>query len=161
MAHIFVAELGHHLDNRLSPVRNNLMCCKCGLVCHDGVIKWKKYPRYWTFVRRIHRSPVNYPHKGQWRRALLFYLIWAWTNGLVYNWDAGDLRRHRAHYDVTVMSRDGSPHLILLPAIKHVVGSYWSLLEHDNLLKSLLNEIFIHMINNCRMLVLKMHLQFA
>ena len=32
---------------------------------HDDVIKWKHFPRYWPFVRGIHRSPVNYPHKGQ------------------------------------------------------------------------------------------------
>ena len=31
---------------------------------HDDVIKWKHFPRYWPFVRRIHRSPVNSPHKG-------------------------------------------------------------------------------------------------
>ena len=24
--------------------------------CHDDVIKWKHFPRYWPFVRRIHRS---------------------------------------------------------------------------------------------------------
>ena len=32
-----------------------------------------------------------------------FLLIWAWTNGWLYNRDAGDLRCLRAHYDVTVM----------------------------------------------------------
>ena len=32
--------------------------------------------------------PVNSPHKGQWRGTL-----------------AGDLRRHRAHYDITIMCR--------------------------------------------------------
>ena len=30
-------------------------------------------------------------------------LIYAWINGWVNNREAGDLRRHRAHYDVTVM----------------------------------------------------------
>ena len=25
---------------------------------HDGVIKWKHFPRYWPFVRGIHRSPA-------------------------------------------------------------------------------------------------------
>ena len=34
----------------------------------------------------------------------LFSLIWAWTNGWVNNRDNGDARRHRAHYDVTVMA---------------------------------------------------------
>ena len=37
---------------------------------HDDVIKWKHFPRYWPFVRGIHRSPVNSPHKGRWRKAL-------------------------------------------------------------------------------------------
>ena len=32
-----------------------------------------------------------------------FSLICAWINGWVNNRGAGDLRRHRAHYDVTVM----------------------------------------------------------
>ena len=72
---------------------------------HDGVIKWKHFPRYWPFVRGIHRSPVNSPHKGQWRRALMFSLICVWINGWVNNGEAGDLRRYRAHYDVTVMDK--------------------------------------------------------
>ena len=41
------------------------------------------FPRYWPFVRWIHRSLVTSPHKGQWRGALLFSLIW--TNGWVNN----------------------------------------------------------------------------
>ena len=41
-------------------------------VNHDDAIKWKHFPRYWPFVRGIHRSPRNSPHKGQWRGALMF-----------------------------------------------------------------------------------------
>ena len=52
----------------------------------------------------IHRSAVNSPHRGQWRGALMFSLICAWINGWVNNRDAGDLRRHRPHYDVIVMN---------------------------------------------------------
>ena len=70
---------------------------------NDDVIKWKHFSRYWPFVRGIHLSPVNSPHKGQWRGALMFSLICAWINGWVNIVEAGDLRRHRAHYDVTVM----------------------------------------------------------
>ena len=44
---------------------------------HDDVIEWKHFPRYWPFVRGIQRSPVNSPHKGQWREALVFSLICA------------------------------------------------------------------------------------
>ena len=70
---------------------------------HDDVIKWKHFPRYWPFVRGIHRSPVNSPHKGQWRGALMFTLICARINGWVNNREAGDLRRYSTHYDVIVM----------------------------------------------------------
>ena len=70
---------------------------------HDDAIKWKHFPRYWTFVRGIHRSPVNNPHKSQWRGAFIFSLICDWINRWVNNREAGDLRRYRAHYNVTVM----------------------------------------------------------
>ena len=70
---------------------------------HDYVIKWKHFPRYWPFVRGIHRSPVNSPHKGQWRGALMFSLICVWINGWVNNGEAGDLRRYHAYCDATVM----------------------------------------------------------
>ena len=63
---------------------------------HDDVIKWKHFPRYW-------RGPVNSPHKGQWCGALVFSLICVWINGWVNSREAGDLRRYRAHYYVTVM----------------------------------------------------------
>ena len=49
--------------------------------------------------------PVNSPHKGQWRGALMFSLISAWINGWVNNREAGDLRCNRAHYHVIVMRR--------------------------------------------------------
>ena len=48
-------------------------------------------------------GPVNSPHKGQWRGALMFSLICVWINGWVNNREAGDLRRQCGHYDVIVM----------------------------------------------------------
>ena len=70
---------------------------------HDDVIKWKHFLRHWPFVRGIHRLPVNSPHKGKWRGALMFSLTSVWSNVWVSNREAGDLRRHRDNYDVTVM----------------------------------------------------------
>ena len=71
---------------------------------HDDVTKWNHFPRYWPFVRGIPRSsPVISPHKGQWRGTLMFSLVCVWINGWVNNREAGDLRRHRCHYDVNVM----------------------------------------------------------
>ena len=73
------------------------------ILYHDDVIKWKYFPRYWPFVRRIQQSKVNSPHKGQWREPLMFSLIWVWINDWVNNREAGELRRYRTHYDVTVL----------------------------------------------------------
>ena len=58
------------------------------------------FPRYWPFVGG--NSPVTgeFPRNGQWRGALMFSLICARVN----NREAGDLRRCRTHYDVTVMN---------------------------------------------------------
>ena len=46
---------------------------------------------------------TGHPHKDQWRGAFMFSLNCAWINGWVNNLKAGDLRRYRDHYDVTVM----------------------------------------------------------
>ena len=75
----------------------------CTVIFHDDVIKWNHFPRYWPFVRGVHRLLVNSPHKGQWRGALMFSLICAWISGWVNNCEAGDLGCQRAHYDVIVM----------------------------------------------------------
>ena len=50
------------------------MVIKCYInSSHGDVIEWKHFLRYWPFVRGIHRSPVDSPHKGQWRGALIFW----------------------------------------------------------------------------------------
>ena len=97
-------ETENYLSKILYTSPNELTLDNACPVCilHDDVIKWKHFPRYWSFVRGIHRSPVNSPHKGQWRGALMFSLICVWINGWVNNREAGDLRRH-SHYDVDVM----------------------------------------------------------
>ena len=52
-------------------------------------------------------SPVTgeFPRKGLWRGALMFSLICAWTSSWANNGDACDLRRHRGHYDLTILFR--------------------------------------------------------
>ena len=61
------------------------------------------FPRYWQFVRGIHRPPVTSPHKGQWRRALMFSLICAWINSWANSREASDLRPNRTDYDTTAI----------------------------------------------------------
>ena len=55
---------------------------------HDDFIKWKHFSRYCPFLKGIHRSPVDSP-----------------TNGWANTRDTGDMRRHRAHYDVAVIRK--------------------------------------------------------
>ena len=93
------------------------------------------FPRYWKFVRGIHRPPVNSPHKGQWRGALMFSLISAWINGWVNNGEAGDLRCRHAHYDVVVMTNketNGVPpmNLKLCPILVYLKDARDSFYQH-------------------------------
>ena len=60
---------------------------------HDDVIKWKYFLRYWA---------LDSPPKGQEPGALMFSLMFAGTNVWVNSRQAGDLRRHGTHYDVTI-----------------------------------------------------------
>ena len=51
-------------------------------------------------------GPVNSPHKGTKASDAefdMFSLICAWVNEWINNGEAGDLRRHRAHYGVIVI----------------------------------------------------------
>ena len=73
-----------------------------------------------ALVRGIHRSLVNSPHKGQWLRALMFSLTYAGINGWVNNHEAGDLRHHHTHYEVTVMTR------LCFTMVKDVYNLYYA-----------------------------------
>ena len=69
-----------HIGSDCSHVIWGMVDHSCSHGPHDDVTKCKHFPRYWPFVWGIHRSQVNSPHKGQWRGALMFPLICAWTN---------------------------------------------------------------------------------
>ena len=104
-SHTIFSSKGTIIATEAKQIKNlYAVCCMLYQYHHDDVIKWKHFPRNWPFVREIHRSPVNFPHKGQWRGALMFSLIYAWINDWVNNREAGDLRRQHGHYDVIVMT---------------------------------------------------------
>ena len=52
-----------------------------------------------------------------------FFLIYAWTNDPANNRDTDELRRHRAHYDVTVM---------LLDIWSYLIKLYWHFTEYES-----------------------------
>ena len=66
-------------------------------------------------------------HKGQWRRALMFSYICTWTNGWANNRDAGDLRRHRVHFDVTVLGTIGTPDISMIKCM--MISILWYLFQ--------------------------------
>ena len=74
-----------------------------------------------TFSALLAICAGNSPAPGQWREALMFYLICVWINDWVNNREAGDLRRYRAHYDVIVMKAVISEHM---PRIKFMWNCY-------------------------------------
>ena len=71
-------------------------------ISNDYVIKWKPFPRYWPFVRGIHRSPVNSPHEGSLARTLKF--LWCGPHKLL-NKQSNDwwFETTWRSYDVIVM----------------------------------------------------------
>ena len=109
----WIGSAGQHrfIDNGLAMNRWQVMTWNCDVPVYwlphiqgyNDVIKWKNFPCYWPFVQGIHWSLVNSLHKGQWSGALMFSLIYAGINGWINNHEAGDFRRHCAHYDFIVM----------------------------------------------------------
>ena len=66
--------------------------------------------------------PVNSPHKGQWRGALMFPLNCVWINDWINNREVGDLTRHRGHYDVSVMNNITNIMLLTTWRRKHYIS---------------------------------------
>ena len=85
-------------------------------------------------------SPVTgeFPAKGQWRGTLIFSLICARISGWVNNREAGDLRRHRAHYDVIVMFLQS----LGLEALQYQI--FWPLASGLRHRSNILFDYFIH-----------------
>ena len=87
-----------------------------GLHCipYDDVIKWKHFPRYWPFLRRNHRSPVNSPTKANDAELWFFYLrpnkrlskqSWGWC----FETPSHSLWRHCNGHLTTPHQRYGAP----------------------------------------------------
>ena len=73
---------------------------KCHMKCRDAIMTSSNG----NIFRVTSRSPVNSPHKRQWRGALIFSFICVFINDWVNNRKTADLRRYRTHYDGTVIT---------------------------------------------------------
>ena len=95
-----------------------------GPAFQDDVIKWKHFSTLLSLCAG--NSPVTGEFPSQSPvTALMFSLICAWINCWVNNRDAGDLRCHGAHYDVTVILSDVQ-NKVWASEIRHYnVFSHW------------------------------------
>ena len=110
--------------------RHGWQCAECFLKIALLIIPKSERVNIWTNAITYCRSDNNiwWPHQMKTFSALLAFcagnspvtvefpaqrpvthsfdvsLVCTWTNSLANNGDAGDLRRHRAHYDVIVMN---------------------------------------------------------
>ena len=93
------------------------------------------------------------PHKGQWRGALMFSLIYAWINRSVNNGEAGDFRRYCVHYDVIVMWNRISKMVTILFRPECINALYHTLnecFEHSHFSSNLYSFIYSNEIYQLR-----------
>ena len=69
---------------------------------HDDLIKWKHFLRYGAICAENSSVTGEFSAQRPVTRSFYFFIC-AWLKGSVSNHEAGDLRRHRPHYGVTVM----------------------------------------------------------
>ena len=114
----------NEIKSSMRSLRSTLTGQSISLVVHNpngrflqiSALDWSRSKRWWRHQMETFSAllaicagnspfPVNSPHKGQWRGALMFSKICVWINGWVNNREAGDLRRYRANYEVIVMPK--------------------------------------------------------
>ena len=95
---------------------------------YDDVIKWKHFPRYWPYVRGIHRSPVNSPHKRPVTRSLDVFFdlrlnkrLRKQSRGCWFETLSCPLWRHCNVAQVAVLLEARWVELIRRDTIKHVI----------------------------------------
>ena len=87
----------------------------------------KTHPALLALCEGNHRSPVDSPHNGKWRGALMSFLIGAWKYGWANNRHAGDLRRHHAHYNIIVICWWKFSGLLLFIVDDDILKKRWQL----------------------------------
>ena len=92
------ANIGQHRANSLW----SLLFKKKSESNHDDVIKWKHFRVTGSLWEEFTGHRWIYPHEGQWHGALMFSLIYAWTNVWANHRDAGNLRPPCTHYGFNV-----------------------------------------------------------
>ena len=118
---------------------------------HDDVIKWKHFPRYWPLCGEFtDRRWIPHTKASDAELWWCFSLICTWINRWVNNREAGDLRRHRAHYDVIVMATVRRDSLYFMNLFQQCETGWHTLLHELYTIKQIcnlrpcLNDISLH-----------------
>ena len=95
-----------------SDTVNDLKCGKILYCCISMNISWRRH-RMESFSALLGLCAGNLPVTGEFpaQRPVTHSFGVFLTNGWVNNRDAGDLRNHRAHYDVTVIMQFNRWHI--------------------------------------------------
>ena len=130
---------------------------------HDDVIKWKNFPRYWPFVRGIHRFPVNSPQRPVTGSFDVFFDVrlnkllskqsWGWW----FETLSRPLWRHRnVSFTETETSLWRNCHYLLRGNFSfcvghgiHVVCYIWQIIDIIVLLELLLGERVVYLLDRC------------
>ena len=75
---------------------------------HDDVIKWKHFLPYWALGEENPSIAGGSPSQRPVTHSFDVFFICTWTKVWANNRNSDDMRRNRAHYDVTVMNKDRS-----------------------------------------------------
>ena len=123
-----------------------LLCIACAYVVEIILTTWWRHQIETLFALLTicagNSPPVNSLHKGQWRGALMFSLICVWINGWVNNGEAVDLRRYRAHCDVTVTNMHNMvPYITPTKTTKYRVCIYWDVTYTFNVIFLVLTSL--------------------
>ena len=101
-----------------------LPCPPSYYACHDDIMTWKQFPHYWPFVRGIHRSAVDSPHKESVCGTLAFSFMLAWTSWWTKSGIFGDLRRCSAHVTSLSLHWDYDNHAIVPCSVSEATLKY-------------------------------------
>ena len=73
---------------------------------HNHFMTWKHFPNHWLFVRGLHRSLVDSPHKESVMGTLMFSLMLSWTSCCTIS----QVTSHLRHHDFMWRNYNNGPH---------------------------------------------------
>ena len=87
----------HFIHKPMDPGQTNHSFFRSDCFHLQTLVTWYRHEMFFSALLALSAGNT------QVRGAMMFSLICVWINSWIHKQDAGDLRRYRAHFDVTVM----------------------------------------------------------